>query len=161
MHKKLFLIVAILALLVSPAFASVGAFNQGSTIGAATDINFGVGLKATSDGSTVTVKNASAAKALTYGTTVAVDASLSTFFTLTTSSVTSTTATITASGTTVGQEVFLKVLTSGTTSCTLTFSTGFKSTGTLASGTADAKTFTIHFISDGTNLLELGRTTAM
>jgi len=51
--------------------------------------------------------------------------------------------------------------TSGTTSYTMTFGTGFKTTGTLATGTVTAKTFVLNFISDGTSLIETSRTTAM
>lgn len=60
-----------------------------------------------------------------------------------------------------GQLYVLKVVTAGTSSYTLTFSTGFKTVGTLASGTADAKVFTVTFISDGNGLTELARTAAM
>jgi hypothetical protein len=55
----------------------------------------------------------------------------------------------------------LIVLTSGTNSFTITFGTGFKTTGTLATGTSDAKVFVVSFVSDGTNLYEMSRTTAM
>lgn len=54
----------------------------------------------------------------------------------------------------------LIVVTSGTTSRTLTFGTNFKSTGTLATGTTSAKTFVVSFVFDGTNFLEVSRTTA-
>jgi hypothetical protein len=60
-----------------------------------------------------------------------------------------------------GQIYILKVVTSGTSTYTLTFSTGFKTTGTLATGTSDAKVFTVSFISDGQQLNELARTAAM
>lgn len=60
-----------------------------------------------------------------------------------------------------GTELWLVVTTSGTSSFTLTFSTGFKITGTLATGTSSGKVFVINFISDGTNLNEVARTTAM
>lgn len=60
-----------------------------------------------------------------------------------------------------GRLYTIRVLTSGTTSYTLTFSTNFKVTGTLATGTVTAKVFTIHFVFDGTNFVELSRTTAM
>lgn len=53
------------------------------------------------------------------------------------------------------------ILTSGTSSYTITFGTGFKPTGTLATGTTTAKVFVINFISDGTSLYEAGRTAAM
>lgn len=69
--------------------------------------------------------------------------------------------TLTASSAPVGYIVVLKVVTSGTSTYTLTFGTGFVTTGTLATGTSDAKTFTLTFVGDGTNLVELARTTAM
>ena len=53
------------------------------------------------------------------------------------------------------------ILTSGTTSRTITFGTGFKPVGTLATGTTSARVFVINFISDGTSLYEAGRTAAM
>lgn len=53
------------------------------------------------------------------------------------------------------------ILTTGTTSRTITFGTGFKPTATLATGTTAARVFVISFISDGTNLYEMGRTAAM
>lgn len=60
-----------------------------------------------------------------------------------------------------GKRFSVIVRTSGTTSYTLTFNTGFKSTGTLATGTVDAKYFTVNFISDGIQAIETSRTTAM
>ncbi len=60
-----------------------------------------------------------------------------------------------------GSRCSLIVLTSGTNSFTITFGTGFKTTGTLATGAADAKVFVVRFVSDGTNLYEAGRTAAM
>lgn len=57
-------------------------------------------------------------------------------------------------------EFTLKILTSGTSSFTQTFNTNFKSTGTLATGTADAKTFYVRFKSDGTTWNEISRTAA-
>jgi hypothetical protein len=47
------------------------------------------------------------------------------------------------------------------TSRTLTFGTGFKPTGTLATGTTTARVFVLTFVSDGTNLYEKSRTAAM
>lgn len=55
----------------------------------------------------------------------------------------------------------LIVLTTGTTSRTITFGTGFKSQGTLATGTANAKKFHITFLSTGTEMIEQCRTVAM
>jgi hypothetical protein len=60
-----------------------------------------------------------------------------------------------------GTACTLIIVTSGTTSYTMTFGTGFKSTGTLATGTVTAKTFVISFISDGTSVIETARTVAM
>lgn len=53
------------------------------------------------------------------------------------------------------------ILTSGTTSRTVTFGTGFKPVGTLATGTTASRIFAVNFVSDGTNLYEAGRTAAM
>lgn len=53
------------------------------------------------------------------------------------------------------------ILTAGASSFTITFGTGFKPTGTLATGTTTARVFAISFLSDGTNLYETGRTIAM
>lgn len=55
----------------------------------------------------------------------------------------------------------LIILTSGTTSRTITFGSGFKPVGTLATGTVSGRVFVINWISDGTNLYEAGRTAAM
>lgn len=59
------------------------------------------------------------------------------------------------------RKITLIVLTSGTTSRTLTFGTGFITTGTLATGTVTAKRFVLEFITDGTNVIEMSRTAAM
>jgi hypothetical protein len=94
------------------------------------------------------------------GTTGAItmDCSASNRFTLTPTG----DCTINASGIVAGKKYYLTVLTSGTTSRTLTFGTGFKTTGTLATGTADAKYFVIEFYSpDTTNIIELTRTAAL
>jgi N-acetylmuramic acid 6-phosphate (MurNAc-6-P) etherase len=59
-----------------------------------------------------------------------------------------------------GQRIVLIITTSGTSSYVITFGTGFKSTGTLATGTTSGKIFVLEFISDGTNYIEVARTTA-
>lgn len=69
--------------------------------------------------------------------------------------------TINAASVVAGQEVAIIVTTSGSSSFTLTFGTNFKTTGTLATGTVSAKIFVIQFISDGTNYIEVSRTTAI
>lgn len=53
------------------------------------------------------------------------------------------------------------ILTSGTSSFTITFGSGFKPVSTLATGTTSGRVFVINWISDGTNLYEAGRTAAM
>lgn len=61
-----------------------------------------------------------------------------------------------------GARLIFIVTTSGTSSRTLTFATGFISAGTLATGTVTAKTFTIEFVCRGDNVwVELHRTGAM
>ena len=69
--------------------------------------------------------------------------------------------TFNATGGRLGQECSFVVTTTGTSARTLTFGTNFKSTGTLSTGTVDAKTFSVSFIYDGTNWVETARTTAM
>jgi hypothetical protein len=71
------------------------------------------------------------------------------------------TATFTSTVPAAGAICVLSILTSGATSRTITFGSGFKSTGTLATGTTTARYFQITFVSDGTNLLEMSRTVAI
>jgi Collagen triple helix repeat (20 copies) len=71
------------------------------------------------------------------------------------------TATYTSTVPAAGKRVTLIVLTSGTSSFTITFGTGFKPTGTLATGTVAARVFVLTFVSDGSNLYEASRTAAM
>jgi len=94
---------------------------------------------------------------VTSASTIALDTTLGGIFTLTPAH----TATINAASVIAGREIVLVITTSGTSSYTLTFGTNFKSTGTLATGTANAKIFVIRFVSDGTNWIETSRTTAM
>lgn len=70
-------------------------------------------------------------------------------------------ATFTTTVSPAGSRASLIILTSGTTSYTITFGTGFVTTGTLATGTVTGKYFVINFVSDGTSMIEAGRTTAM
>lgn len=71
------------------------------------------------------------------------------------------TRTLTTTIAPAGQTRRLIILTSGTTSYTLTFGTGFKSTGTLATGATSARYFVIEFLSNGTSMIETSRTIAM
>ncbi len=95
--------------------------------------------------------------ALTPGSTVALSCALGDVFTLTPAQ----SETINASNISAGQRVAIVVTTSGTNSYDLTFGTGFKSTGALSTGATSGKVFTVSFVSDGTNLNEVARTTAM
>lgn len=70
-------------------------------------------------------------------------------------------ATYTTTVPSAGVRCTVMVLTSGTSSFTITFGSGFKPIGTLASGTTTARVFVVSFVSDGTNLYETGRTAAM
>ena len=70
-------------------------------------------------------------------------------------------ATFTADAGILGAHMTLKILTAGTVAFTITFGTGFKTTGTLSTGTVSAKTFMLHFVCDGTSWVEVTRTTAM
>jgi len=71
------------------------------------------------------------------------------------------TATFTTTVAPAGSRASVIIVTSGVTSYTITFGSGFLTTGTLATGTVTAKTFVIDFVSDGTTMIETGRTTAM
>jgi hypothetical protein len=70
-------------------------------------------------------------------------------------------ATYTTTVPAAGAICVLSILTSGTTSRTITFGTGFKATGTLATGTTSARYFNITFVSDGSFLIEMSRTVAI
>jgi len=59
------------------------------------------------------------------------------------------------------QDLYLLITTSGATSYTLTFSTGFHSAGTLATGTATGAVFVVHFKDIGGTFYEVSRTAAM
>jgi len=70
-----------------------------------------------------------------------------------------TAATITATAPRAGYVLRLSFTTDGTAGNVITFSTGFKATGTYTLSTAN-KYYSIMFVSDGTNLIELSRTAA-
>lgn len=70
-------------------------------------------------------------------------------------------ATYTTTVPAAGLERQIIILTSGTTSFTITFGTGFKPVSTLVTGTTSARVFVLVFLSDGTNLYEQSRTVAM
>jgi len=70
--------------------------------------------------------------------------------------------TVTAGPPAQGAFCALIVATSGTTSRTITFGSGFKTpTTTLVTGTVSGKYFVINYVSDGTYLIEMSRTAAI
>lgn len=71
-----------------------------------------------------------------------------------------TASTITATVPAAGYVLRLSFTTDGTAGNVITFSTGFKTTGTYTLSTAN-KYYSIVFVSDGTNLIELSRTAAV
>ena len=71
------------------------------------------------------------------------------------------TATYTTTVPAAGTICYLLILTSGVTSYTITFGTGFKSSGTLATGTTSGRLWVIPWISDGVNLIESRSRTAV
>jgi hypothetical protein len=98
-----------------------------------------------------------AVTALAPGATVSLDLSTGSVFTLTPAQ----NETINITNATAGQEFTIAILTSGTSSYTLTFGTNFKSTGTLSTGSVDAKWFDVSFVcTSTTNCIERSRTTA-
>lgn len=94
---------------------------------------------------------------LTPATTVSVDFSLATTFTLTPAQA----ETLNAVNCVAGESGTIIVTTSGASSFVLTFLTNFKTTGTLATGTVTAKVFTISFRCNGATATEMSRTVAM
>jgi hypothetical protein len=94
---------------------------------------------------------------ITPGATPTIDASLGDVFTLTPGE----DENISIVNQAAGQEITLIILTSGSTSRTITFGTGFKPSGTLATGVVSGKYFLVKFFSDGTNAYELKRTAAL
>ena len=72
----------------------------------------------------------------------------------------STASTITATVPSAGYVLRLSFTTDGTAGNVITFSTGFKTTGTYTLATVN-KYYSIVFVSDGTNLIELSRTAAV
>jgi hypothetical protein len=69
--------------------------------------------------------------------------------------------TMTTDVATLGSRADIIIVNSGVTSRTVTFGTGFKTTGTLATGTSDGKFFVISFVSNGNFMIETSRTVAM
>lgn len=129
-----------------------GATDQGPPIYTLGSVTAGTGIV-----STAGQIRANAVTALSTTSPATLDASLGQVFTLTPAS----NITINATNDLAGSIIYLRVLTSGTTSYTITFGTNFVANGTLATGTVTAKTFLVMFVSDGSNFIEVSRTTAL
>lgn len=71
------------------------------------------------------------------------------------------TKTLTTTVPPAGTSVILVVKTTSATSRTFTFGTGFKSAGTLVTGTTTNRAFTLKFTSDGSDLIESSRSGAI
>lgn len=138
---------------------TVGINTVGTSAGAVTIGNSTAKNGVTVNGALVATKQVRSSTVTVLGTTgtVSLDPTLGQVFTVTPTG----NITLNAASAPAGARVYVVVTTSGTSSFNITPSTNFKSTGVLATGTSDAKVFTIAFVGDGTNMNELGRTTAM
>ena len=67
--------------------------------------------------------------------------------------------TLTTTVPTAGTTATLIIVQTGVTSRTITFGTGFKPVGTLATGTVADRQFTIQWVSDGINFIQASPTT--
>jgi hypothetical protein len=94
---------------------------------------------------------------ITPGATPTLNAALGDVFTLTPGE----DENISISNQAAGQTITLIILTSGATSRTITFGTGFKPSATLATGVTTGKYFIVRFFSDGSNCYEILRTAAL
>lgn len=163
MRKKGSLILALLmtVLFALPSFAAVGAKSNGTSIGAAMDIDFSTGLTVSSDGSTVIVTGAriGTSTALTSSSTVAVDFASYKLYKITPAE--SGTFTTTVTGCMLGDTGTLVISSSGSDNENLVFGTGFKSSGSVGTGTQANKVTTIQFVNDGVNWNEVSRATKM
>ena len=101
----------------------------------------------------------STSTALTPGAGLQLDASLGQVFTYAVINIVNT-QTITATNNTATGSLVYLIIDANTSACTITFGTGFRVTGTLATGTDATKFFVICFVSDGTKLCEISRTAA-
>ncbi len=141
----------------SPIGNSVASTGQFTTLAASGTLT--VTGNSALGGLTTPVQLVSAVTVLTSSATITLNAGLGNSFTLTAAH----NATINASNVKAGQDVYVKVLTSGTDPFILTPGTGFgANAGTLNTGVTTAKTFDLHFhaYADGA-LTEVSRTTAM
>jgi hypothetical protein len=123
------------------------------TVAAGTTVSAGTGVTATTGQIRVTTGTA-----VTPNGTVSIDASVGQVFTYAVSNSVATETINSTNYATLGNLVYV-VVTPNTSSCTITFGTGFKKTNTLTTGTGGtAGRFVVGFISDGSFLCEVSRT---
>lgn len=132
-----------------------GSFAFSPTVTGGTINSTPIGGSAASTGKFTSL--ASTVTALTPAATISLNPALGNVFTLTPAA----SETINAASVIAGQMLSLVITTDGSDDFTLTLGTGFKSAGTLSTGTVTAKVFTLTFVSDGTNYNEVARTTAL
>ena len=132
---------------------ATGFISTASYLTTAGTVTAGTGLVTT----TGQIRSATAT-AITPNGTVSLNAALGQVFTYAVSN-TVATETVNATNVTNTGSVVYFVVTANTSSCTITFGTGFKKTGTLVTGAnTTAGRFVVSFVSDGVNLCEVSRT---
>ena len=156
MRKYAFLLALLLLLAPCKSFASVEVEDAGARV-QATTISIDGAHSYTFDGSTYALNLTDATATALNTTTPVMDLSKGNIFTITP------TANATVTATNIKPGAFgLIVTTSGSTSYTLTFSTGIKTTSsTLATGATTGKIYGITYTSDGTRIIETARTGAL
>jgi hypothetical protein len=148
-----------------------GGYDEGYIVGAAEGASGGCSIRfgATANGGSVSeiarisstgfsVNNQISGKYTAVGTNIAAQG-------LATNKVSSVTisadTTLTTTVPPAGATAYVIIVTSGSVSRTVTFGSGFASTGTLATGATASRRFVVSFVSDGTRLIETARTVAI
>ena len=156
--KKLFLMLCILAVAV-PCFAAVGILEDGTYVGATTDINikntggghFDGSLYTLDIGKPVTIATGSVA--LTAGSAATTwDDSKTGLFYLATSGTTS--AFTTTSNVKSGKQTYLEIVSTGTNTVTFSGASAFKNISDMTLG--NGKTVVAEFVSDGARIIGQG-----
>jgi len=132
---------------------ATGFISTASYLTTASTITAGTGIVTT----TGQIRSATST-VITPNGTVSLNSALGQVFTYAVSNAVAT-ETVNATNVTNTGSVVYFVVTANTSSCTITFGTGFKKTGTLVTGAnTTAGRFVVSFVSDGVNLCEVSRT---
>ena len=160
MNKKLmlFLALAVVVLGTWPVFADVTIKVNGTQVGRFEELNLPAGTSATRTAGSSALNlgfpsGIASSTAIATTTNPTMVATLGNLFTYTPTQ----SATVSITGSTAGQPIYIVETSGAVTSYTTTFGTGFKSAGTMTSATVVGNVKTITFISDGTNVNEIGR----